>query len=217
MDYAGSVGSATGQLLPTGAAVDTVVLDDGRAVPASVCDVANPCVFVAASDLGLRGNERPEEIEGNPALVAAVEEVRGRLGQALGFWPNWRTGGLPAMPMLVIVAPTPADEPADLRARLLYLGKCHPTIAGTGAICLAAASRVPGSVVRTVLRPGRATSDLLRIGHPSGTLEVRVVLDGEGFGEDVGFRDLGFASTARRLMAGRVSLPHVAPGNSGHC
>lgn len=212
MDYAATVGSATGRLLPTGAAVDTVTLDDGRTVAASVCDVANPCVFVAASDLGLRGDEQPEEIEGDPALLAAMEETRGRLGQRLGFWPDWRTRGLPAMPMFVLVAPTPADDLADLNARLLYLGKCHHSMAGTGAICLAAASRVPGTVVSRFLQPGRAGPKVLRIGHPSGTLDVRVDPDGGSLGGEMRFRNLGFARTARRLMAGRVSVPHVPAG-----
>jgi 2-methylaconitate cis-trans-isomerase PrpF len=204
MDYAGSVGSATGALLPTGAAMDTVVLDDGRTVEASVCDLANPCVFMAASSLGLRGDERPEAIEADSALIATVEEVRGRLGQGLGFWPDWRAGALPAMPMAVIVAAAPPDDPADIQARL----------AGTGAICLAAASRVPGTVVNRLLGTERAEAAVVRIGHPSGTLEVRLSLDHAGPGGTVRFRTLGFARTARRLMAGTVSIPRHSAGQA---
>jgi 2-methylaconitate cis-trans-isomerase PrpF len=209
MDYAGTVGSATGALLPTGATVDTVMLDDGRAVVASVCDVANPCVFVTAASLGLRGDERPEVIETDRALIATVEEVRGRLGQALGFWTDWRAGGLPAMPMAVIVAPVVSDGPADFQARLLFLGHCHRTMAGTGAICLAAASRIPGTVVNRVLGPGRAEADVVRIGHPSGTLDVKVRLDAARSDGEIRFRTLGFARTARRLMAGTVCVPRI--------
>lgn len=207
MDYAGTIGSRTGVLLPTGGTVATVALEDGRMIEASVCDVSNPCVFVAASSLGLRGNERPEEIEADEALIATTEEIRGKLGQALGFWPDWRADGLPAMPMFVIVAPAPPDGAADLLARLLYLGRCHQTMAGTGAICLAAASRVPGSVVNDAVGPRRAASDVLRIGHPLGLLDVRVTLDGAGPDGEVRFRTLGFARTARRLMAGTVCVP----------
>lgn len=211
MDYAGTVGSMTGRLLPTGRAVDTVALEDGRTVDASVCDVANPCVFVAASSLGLRGDEAPEAIEGDTALIATTEEIRGKVGQALGFWPDWRAGGLPAMPMFVIVAPAPTGSPADLLARLLYLRRCHQTMAGTGAICLAAASRVPGTVVNGAAGPARVLSDVLRIGHPLGTLDVKVALERPGPNEDVRFASLGFARTARRLMTGSVCVPHLAP------
>jgi 2-methylaconitate cis-trans-isomerase PrpF len=183
-------------------------------VEASVCDLANPCVFMAASSLGLRGDERPEAIEADSALIATVEEVRGRLGQGLGFWPDWRAGALPAMPMAVIVAAAPPDDPADIQARLLFLGHCHRTMAGTGAICLAAASRVPGTVVNRLLGTERAEAAVVRIGHPSGTLEVRLSLDHAGPGGTVRFRTLGFARTARRLMAGTVSIPRHSAGQA---
>jgi 2-methylaconitate cis-trans-isomerase PrpF len=209
MDYAGTVGSATGRLLPTGAAVDIVRLDDGRVIEASVCDVANPCIFVSASSLGLQGDERPEDIERDRTLIATTEEVRGKLGQALGLWTDWRAGGLPAMPMFVIVAPASVGEPADLNARLLFLGYCHRTMAGTGAICLAAASRIEGSVVERVMRPSQAMYDTCRIGHPTGTLDVTVKLEGSGHDGEARFTSLGFARTARRLMAGHVFVPRA--------
>lgn len=217
MDYAATVGSRTGTLLPTGRLADTVTLEDGRAIEVSVCDVANPCVFVAASSLGLRGDEDPADIEGDGALIAVTEEIRGKIGQSLGFWPDWRQAGLPAMPMFVIVAPSPSAAQADLLARLLYLGRCHGTMAGTGAICLAAASRLPGSVVNAAVGPARAASDALVIGHPMGTLDVKVTLDGTARRGEIRFEALGFARTARRLMAGTIYLPRdaLADGASG--
>ena len=49
MDYSATIGARTGKLLPTGNVVDIVALEDGRTLEATVCDVANPCVFVAAA------------------------------------------------------------------------------------------------------------------------------------------------------------------------
>jgi 2-methylaconitate cis-trans-isomerase PrpF len=60
----------------------------------------------------------------------------------------------------------------DLRVRLLFMNRLHEAIAGSGSISLAAASRVPGSVVAEVTaarRPGE-----LRIGHPSGVTPTKV-------------------------------------------
>ena len=207
MDYAGTIGSRTGHLLPTGNPVDVIALNCGRTVDVSICDVANPCVFVAANSLGLRGDEMPSVIEGDPALIALTNEIRGRVGQLLGFWPDWRAGPFPAMPMIVIVAPAGTASSVDLTARLLYLGRCHPTMAGTGAICLAAASRVPGTVVH--LAAGRShDAPILRIGHPKRSLGCespgRTV---DISGADAVRSDLGFARTARRLMEGRLYLP----------
>ncbi|MBW7970246.1 proline racemase family protein [Bradyrhizobium sp. BR 10289] len=206
MDYAGTIGAATGRLLPTGTAIETVHLDDGRVFQTSVCDVANPCVFIEASAFGLRGDESPEQIESDAALIAATEEIRGRVGQALGFWPDWRTGDLPAMPMIVLVGRSADDAPSDMHARLLYLRRCHPTMAGTGAICLAAASRIAGTLVQRVLSERhRGGADVLRIGHPGGTLDVRVVAQDDGRA----FQALGFPRTARRLMSGSICIPRT--------
>ncbi|MEJ7687366.1 MAG: PrpF domain-containing protein, partial [Variovorax sp.] len=62
MDYSDTVGAKTGRLLPTGRVVDTVELKDGRTVEVSICDAANPCVFVSAKELGLTGSELPNAI-----------------------------------------------------------------------------------------------------------------------------------------------------------
>lgn len=210
VDYSGTVGSRTGHLLPTGHVVDRVTLEDGRAVAVSVCDVANPCVFVRAADLGLRGDERAAAIEANAAVIALAEEIRTKIGQSLGFWPDWRADDLPAMPMLVIVAAGGDDPSSDLLARLLYLKRCHPTMAGTGAICLAAASRVAGTLVNQAVAPARAAADILRIGHPSGVIDVKVAVSGPSAPSDTAFTQLGFARTARRLMAGTVFVPRSA-------
>lgn len=219
MDYAGTVGSGTGRLLPTGNVVDSVSLEDGRSFEVSVCDVANPCVFVAAADLGLGGGELAPAISGNRELVATMAQIRGKVGQRLGFWTDWSAGNLPAMPMFVIVAPaadyvdmagaTQRASSLDLRARLVYLDVCHESIAGTGAICLAAASRIAGSVVHKAVGAAAASASL-RIGHPRGVTEVRVgVADSAPF-EPPRFATLGFARTARRLMAGQIYLPDDA-------
>jgi 2-methylaconitate cis-trans-isomerase PrpF len=217
MDYAGTVGSRTGLLLPTGNAVDWVKLEDGRSFEVSVCDVANPCVFVSAADFGLTGSELPPVISGNRELVATLAEIRGKVGQRLGFWADWSARNLPAMPMLVMVAPpgdyrdldglAHAGAAMDLRARLLYLDVCHPSLAGTGAICLAAASRIAGTLVNRALSEVGAASASLRIGHPRGVIDVRVSLDEKCDSASPRFAILGFARTARRLMAGSVYLP----------
>ena len=62
LDYTGTVGAATGRLLPTGRPRD--VLDVpllGRSMQVSIVDVANLCVVVAATDVGMTGTEEPAE------------------------------------------------------------------------------------------------------------------------------------------------------------
>lgn len=100
-------------------------------------------------------------------------------------------------------------EAIDLQARLLFLGKCHESMAGTGAICTTAASRVPGSVVFDSLPPS-VLSKTLRIAHPLGVMDVAVQTAAPAEGEMVpSFTVLGFLRTARRLLAGRVHVPRA--------
>ena len=217
MDYAGTVGAKTGQLLPTGQAVDTVTLEDGRRIEVSLCDTANPCVFIAAPSLGMHGSELPDAISADRALIETLGEIQSKMGERIGLYADWRQVHLPGLPLAVIVAP-PADyvdvngrtqvaADMDLRARLVFLGKCHDSMAGTGSMCTAAASRVTGTAVHQAIGAGRAATGTLRIGHPLGVMEVKVVADTSGHPADTRFSALGLVRTARRLMAGEVYVP----------
>jgi len=217
MDYAGTVGAKTGRLLPTGNAVDTVTLEDGRRIEVSVCDTANPCVFIAASSLGMSGSELPDAISADRALIETLGEVQSKMGQRIGLYADWRDVHLPGLPLAVIVAPpagyadvngdTQEAASMDLRARLVFLGKCHDSMAGTGSMCTAAASRVPGSAVHQAVGAARAATGTLRIGHPLGVMEVKVVAEAAADPADIRFSALGLTRTARRLMAGEVYVP----------
>lgn len=221
MDWAGSIGAKTGRMLPTGHVVDPVVLEDGRRIHVTICDAANPCVFIAAADLGLTGCELPPAISADQRLIDSVAEIQAKAGLAVGMWDDWKAQHRPGLPLAVIVSPpadyvdtngvTQAAASMDLRARLVFLGQCHDSMAGSGAICSAAASRVPGSVVNRQLPEGRAAADELRIGHPLGVMEVRVDLKRFPSPQEIHFDLLGFTRTARRLMAGTIYVPVESP------
>ncbi|RDK05715.1 2-methylaconitate cis-trans isomerase PrpF family protein [Cupriavidus lacunae] len=220
MDYADTVGAKTGQLLPTGQVSENITLESGRALEVSICDAANPCVFVHASTLGLTGHESPDALTADIALMEAVSEIQAKAGERIGMWPDWRDQHKPGIPLMVMVWPAGTfQDPSgamheagsmDVRARLVFLGKCHDSMAGTGALCTAAISRVPGSVVQRLLRDDGAQTQSLRIGHPLGVMAVRVEVEPGRTGEpqDIRLRTLGLARTARRLMAGEIYLPH---------
>src|SRR5262249_27223013 len=126
----------------------------------------------------------------------------------------------PATPKLAFVA-APATYTAsdgrnveasriDALARILSMGRLHHALTGTGAVALAVAGALPGTVLNEVLASGSTTRVQLRLGHPSGVLAV---------GADVHERDgrwnidkVTVSRTARRLMAGRVYWPDRAPG-----
>ena len=203
MDYSATIGARTGRLLPTGNVVDIIALEDGRTLEATVCDVANPCVFVAASELGLDGGELAPDISADRQLIEAIGEAQAKVGERVGLWNDWRAVHLPGLPLFVIVAP-PADyvdatgamvpsDSMDLRARLVFFGKCHDSMAGTGSMCTAAASRVPGSVVHRAIGPAAAKRSHLRLGHPLGVMDVKVVAAHAHQPDSITFETLGLA------------------------
>jgi len=217
MDYSGTVGALTGKLLPTGNAIDTIALQDGRRVVVSVVDAANPCVFIAAESLGLGGSELPDAISADRALIETIGEIQARTGERIGLYRDWKEAHLPGLPLAVLIAP-PADyadtngatvraADCDLRARLVFLGKCHDSMAGTGSMCTAAASRVPGTLVNAAVGD-RASTETLRIGHPLGVMTVKLVALPGKTPATTAFSALGLQRTARRLMSGTVYVPN---------
>ena len=202
LDFALTEGAATGRLLPTGRVRDRVALATlGREVDVSVVDVANPCVYVRAHDIGLTGFEPPGTLDAR--AFAVLEEIRTKSGKLAGIDSY-------LLPFQITVAP-PADYVAfvsgqpvradtfDIGAHLHMEGTVHKAYAGTGATCLAVAARIEGTVVHDVCR-ARAVSEPIRIGHPSGILGI--VADVQREGDRWHVREVLFSRTARRLMEG---------------
>lgn len=202
LDFSGTAGAVTGKVLPTGHVRDRIesrIL--GRSLDVTVVDVANPCVFIDARDLGLTGAELPGAIP--EKILDALEEIRAESARRAGI-----TSYL--LPFQVIVGP-PQDAtdyltgrplPAssmDLHARLFVERVMHKAYAGTGASCLGVAARITGSVVHAQC-PTVDPQAPLRIGHPSGMLPV--VADVSRHGDEWTVNEVLFSRTARRIMEG---------------
>jgi hypothetical protein len=201
-------GTRTAGLLPTGRAIEELVLD-GTRIRASLVDAANPMVLVDAEALGCDGTESPDAIEAKPGLMAALERLRRMAAVAMGMTQTEAEAGL-AVPKIGMVAP-PRDftaldgsrvaaETFDIAARVISMERAHRAIPLTAAMCHGVAVRVPGTLPNLLARP--VAGEEVRIGNPSGVLSAGSVLRPEGAGwraeSAVVFR------TARRLMEGRV-------------
>ena len=91
----------------------------------------------------------------------------------------------------------------DLLARIFSMGALHHAMTGTGAVAIAAAAAIPGTVVSRVAPVGK--DGRVRFGHPSGVLAV-----GAEAGEQAGqwtIRKVILSRSARRLMEGWVRVP----------
>lgn len=203
-------GGVSGALFPTGQPTDSIPIE-GRTVEVSIVDVANPNVFVRAGDLGLAGTELPAALEANAAVMQQLERLRAVACERLGLVADASLASeqSPGVPFIALVAepasyPTSTEgtvsgETIDVTARIISNGRPHHAYAMTGAICLAAAACLPGTIPASCATP---SGDRVTIGHPKGTLDVRVETTGGANG--VGVDSVTVARTARPLMHGSV-------------
>ncbi|MBD0274641.1 MAG: PrpF family protein, partial [Acetobacteraceae bacterium] len=212
LDFLEPGGTQTGALLPTGRAVDELVVAGFGRLRATLVDAANPAVFVAASDLGLTGAESPEEIEGKAGLLELLDRVRRAAGVAMGLGATPEAVGLASPRVAAVAGPLAARtldgkalDPGgqDVTVRMISMGRPHRAVPMTGAMALAVACRVEGSVPHALASRG-GRPDEVRVAHPSGMLTVGAEVRHEGgrwhAGSAVVFR------TARRLMQGAVAV-----------
>ena len=94
-------------------------------------------------------------------------------------------------------------DAVHLVARIFSMGQLHHAMTGTGAVALAAAAAIPGTVVRQVTAP--VENGQLCFGHPSGSLRVGAETrkdDGQWVIDKV-----IMSRSARILMEGWVRVP----------
>src|SRR5262249_61865825 len=98
-----------------------------------------------------------------------------------------------------------APPAVDLVARIVSMGKVHRAFALTGAMCLAVATRIAGTLAHEAAALTGAAGDV-RIGHPSGVLAVAAAVRPSRDGAPVA-ETVTVYRTARRLMEGFVRVP----------
>ncbi len=215
LDFLDPAGGGGLPLLPTGHVRDTLDVLGLGPVEATLINAGNPTVIVHAAALGLAGAELPRALNADAALLARCEAVRAQAAVAMGLatTPEQATRERPATPKLALVAPPAGYVASDGRAvaagqmdmlvRMVSMAQFHHALPGTGAIALAAAAALPG----TLLAPWRpAHGGGLRMGHPAGCIETEAEA-----GQDAGgawhIRRVSVSRSARRLMTGQVWVP----------
>lgn len=214
LDFAGTAGSVTNKMLPTGKVVDVLNIEGFGTLEASIVDVANPMVFVRAKDLSLTGIETPAQINANKEMLDLLEKIRGKAATMIGMAKDEADAlkNSPAFPMIAFVSEpqdyvdfttgnTISADQVDFVSRLMFMQVTHKTYAGTGTTCTGAAAKIPGSIVNLVTH---SKSPLVRIGHPAGVIDIEVEAKEEG--DEIKLERAAFGRTARRIMDGYVYI-----------
>ncbi len=198
IEFADVAGSSCGALLPTGHVTDVV---EGMLV--TCIDNGMPVVCIAAADLGLSGRESPAELEGNDELVKRVEAVR----LAAGPMMNLGDVTTKSVPKMSLVSP-PARGGA-ISTRTFIPHRVHEAIGVFGAVSVATACLVPGSVPHAIATLDGAGGPVdIEVEHPTGFFTV--TLEVEVSGGAVTVTRSALLRTARLLMRGEVFVPSQA-------
>ncbi len=152
----------------------------------------------AHSTVLLAGYECAEELDGNKAFFDRMEAVRIEAGELMGMGDVSKS----VTPKFGLVAP--ARDGGTLAVRYFMPWKTHPTMAVTGAQCMASCALTPGTVADGLLdRPTNSPAEVI-LEHASGKIDVLV-----DFSTTDGFtvNAAGLVRTARKLADGHVYVP----------
>ncbi len=206
-------GAVTGRLLPTGRAVDTVTLEGPGEVRMSCVDAANPVVFVSGEELGLDFATGPRALADDDWLKL-FEEIRIAAAVQMGLVETAAAAreSMRNLPLVSAVyrprsLTTLAGEKLmpqdmDVVTQMISAGLPHLASPLTGAMCLACAAAIAGTLVAEIAGCAVDMGRWLRLAHPSGRMEIAPVIS-RGDGGMV-IEEVAIFRTARRLMDGRV-------------
>lgn len=192
-------GSLAGALLPTGNLRDTI---DG--IEVTLIDNGMPVMLIAAADMGITGEERPDALDADTGLKARIESLRLKAG------PMMNLGDVSGKPVPKITLVSAPRHGGALGTRTFIPHDCHTSIGVLGAVTVATAAVMPGTVAADVADAGQGDARTLSIEHPTGEFSVELGL--------VSGRVVRAAllRTARLLMRGTVPVsPSIWSGPAG--
>ena len=192
LEFLDAWGAVTGSVFPTGRRIDRI---DG--VEVTCIDAAMPLMIVRAASLGVQGRESPAELDAHPGLLSLLEALRLQAGQRMGLG-DVSTSVVPK-PVLV----SAGEDAHSITSRYFTPRRCHASHAATGAIGVAAAFALPGTVAAAAVASGGLRQ--VQVLHPQGRIDVAVELDGEG--ADLRIARASLVRTARKILQGDLHIP----------
>lgn len=190
--YLEPTGSVLGALLPTGAGTDTVGLE-GRTYHVSLVDVTHPYLFMLYDEVVGKGDVRSAEV------LERIERLRGEICVRLGLVASPADAARlsAAVPRAVLVH---RDDDADgtLKISAVSMGQPIATVPVTAAMCLAAATRIPSTLLaRDAGADSRAAE--LTVVSSGARLRASAAADADGR-----IASVAVERTARTIMWGRA-------------
>ncbi len=198
VDFLDTAGSVCESMLPTGNARDVI-----EGIEVTCIDNGMPVVVIPAASLGKTGYESPKELENDKEFRKRLEVIRWTAGELMGLGDVREK----VVPKMSLIAPPIAGGHVSTRTFIPH--KCHTAIGVLGAVSVATACAVPGSVAQGIAQAidkiPIGSPLLMSVEHPTG--EFLVSLEVSGTGTDFKVGRSGIVRTARALMEGKVFVP----------
>lgn len=192
VEFEDVAGSSCGALLPTGNALDQF---DG--VDVSCIDNGMPVVLLRAEDLGRTGYESRDELDADTALKSRLEAIRLQAG------PRMNLGDVSQrnVPKMCLIAA--ARNGGAISTRSFIPHRCHTSIGVFGAVSVAAACLIEGSVAHAMANVEPGDIKQLSVEHPTGEFTVEIRMHNNQLS------GCGLMRTARLLFDGWVCVPQA--------
>ena len=192
IDFLDVASSSCGALLPTGNARDVI-----HGIDVTCIDNGMPVVVMRAKDFGRTGYESPEELEVDSALKQKVESIRLEAGRMMNLGDVTKK----TVPKMCLASAPRAGGAICTRNFIPH--RVHEAIGVFGAVSVATACVVPGSVLEGMARVPDPKN--IEVEHPSGFFTV--AMDVSVQGGEVKVKRSALLRTARLLMSGEVYVP----------
>jgi 4-oxalomesaconate tautomerase len=188
-----TAGSVCGSLLPTGNLVSRF---DG--VEVTCIDNGMPVIIIAAEALGISGYESRDALNANAPLKKRIESIRLQAGPAM----NLGDVSKKVVPKMCLVAKPAAG--GHICTRTFIPHDCHSAVGVLGAVTVATAAVLPGSVAHRYAQVPPGNPKALSVEHPSGEFTVVLTMNPKNADEVM---QAALLRTARLIMRGEVFVP----------
>jgi 4-oxalomesaconate tautomerase len=194
VNFVDVAGSVCGSLFPTAHATDII-----EGIRVTCIDNGMPVVVIPAASLDRTGYESVAALNADTELKARLEALRRTAGPLMGLGDVTEA----VIPKLTLIAPP--RNGGCVTTRNFIPRTCHTAIGVFGAVSVATACVIPGSVADGIARINPGDTQSLSVEHPTGEFTVDLELDRTGDRPVV--TRAGLLRTARLLFDGYV-FPH---------
>lgn len=193
INFLETAGSVCGALLPSGRLVDEI-----EGVSVTCIDNGMPVVIIAAADLNRSGYESCEQLNVDKELKERIEQIRLRAGELMGL------GDVSAkvVPKVSLVAPPRSGGAVCTRTFIPH--DCHAAVGVLGAVTVATACVMKGSVANTVAVVPDGNVKTISVEHPSGEFSIELEVDPR---DPQSVLRAALLRTARLIMRGEILVP----------